>query len=134
MRLEASELERHADAWVLRVSSTMPADPRTGRAAIRWAPIHDELIRGGFVSYVVQRKLHGHVKLFAPASEVKTLSASAPRVSYWFSRLSQALGLGQERNLDALRWAFLESRLRSTFTGASRRTRSRARLKSETAH
>ena len=86
MRLEVFELERHGDAWVLRVSSTMSADPRTGGAAMRWVPLQDELVRCGFVAYVAQRKLDGHVKMFGPGAEAETLSASSHRVSYWFSR------------------------------------------------
>lgn len=113
MRLEVSELERHGDAWVLRVSSTMSADPRTGGAAMRWVPLHDELVRCGFVAYVVQRKLDGHVKMFGPGAEAETLSASAHQVSYWFSRLAQALGLGPECNLHALRRAFVAACLHS---------------------
>ena len=113
MRLEVSELERHRDAWVLRVSSTMSADPKTGEAVTRWVPLHHELVRCGFVAYVAQRKLDGHVKMFGPGAEAETLSASSHRVSYWFSRLAQALGLGQECNLHALRWAFIAACLHS---------------------
>ena len=60
MRLQVSELERHQDAWVLRVSSTMQRDPQTDGPSMRWVPLHEELVRCGFVSYVAQRKLNGH--------------------------------------------------------------------------
>lgn len=80
---------------------------------MRWVPLHDELVRCGFVSYVAQRKLDGHVRMFGPGSEAETLSASAHRVSYWFSRLAQALGLSQECNLHALRRAFIAACLHS---------------------
>ncbi len=115
MRLEVFELERHGDAWVLRVSSTMSADPRTGGAAMRWVPLQDELVRCGFVAYVAQRKLgNGHVKMFGPGAEAETLSASSHRVSYWFSRRpGPGSGPGQECNLHALRRAFIAACLHS---------------------
>ena len=89
-----------------------PANWR-GCHALGWVPIHDELIRCGLVAYVAQRKLDGHLKMFGTDSEAETLSASTHRVSYWFSRLAQALGLGQECNLHALRPAFIATCLRS---------------------
>lgn len=116
MRLQVSELERHQDAWVLRVSSTMQRDPQTGGPAMRWVPLHEELVRCGFVSYVAQRKLNGHDWLFGPGSKAETLSASEYRVSHWFSAHCQTLGLGKECNLHALRRAFIAACIRSGFT------------------
>jgi hypothetical protein len=113
MRLQVSELERHQDAWVLRVSSTMQMDPRTGKAAMRRVPLHEELIRCGFVSYVARRKLDGHTDMFGRSSEADTLSASAHRIGYWFSSLSRTLGISDRCNLHAIRRAFIAACIRS---------------------
>lgn len=51
MQLQVSDLERHDDAWVLRVSSTMQLDPRTGAPLMRRVPLHEELVRCGFVRF-----------------------------------------------------------------------------------
>jgi integrase len=116
IRLQVSDLERHKDAWVLRVSSTMQLDPRTGAAAMRWVPLNEELVRCGFVSYVAQRKLNGHVDLFDLGSMGETLSARAHRLSHWFSGLGRTLGLGEGCNLFALRRAFIAACIRSGIT------------------
>lgn len=116
MRLQVSELERHEDAWVLRVSSTMQLDPRTGAPVMRRVPLHEELVRCGFVSYVAQRKLGGHAEMFGTGSEEETLSASASRVSYWFSGLGQTLGLGEGCSVQAIRKAFIAACFRSGIT------------------
>lgn len=118
MRLQVSELERHEDAWALRVSSTMQLDPRTGAPVMRRVPLHEELVRCGFVSYVAQRKLGGHAEMFGTGSEEETLSRSASRVSYWFSGLGQTLGVGVDDgcNVQALRRAFIAACFRSGIT------------------
>jgi integrase len=114
--LQVSDLEQHQDAWVLRVSSMMSADPRTGAPAVRWIPLHEELVRCGFVSYAAQRKLEGHVDFFGSGRETAKLSASAHRVSYWFSGLGRTMGIGQGCNLFELRRAFIAACISSGVT------------------
>lgn len=116
MQLQVSDLEPHKDAWVLRVSSTMQLDPQTGAPLMRWVPLHEELVRCGFVSYVAQRKLDGHVDLFDLRLLGETLSGRAERVDGWFSGLGPALNLGGRYNLLALRRAFIAACIRSGIT------------------
>lgn len=116
MRLQVSDLERHKDAWVLRVSSTMQLDPQTGAPLMRWVPLHEELVRCGFVSYVARRKLDGQDSLFGGSSEATTRPVKDIDVSFWFSGLGRELGLGKGCHLLALRRIFIDACIRSGVT------------------
>lgn len=113
VRLQVSDLERHEDAWFLRLTSTMQLDRRTGRPATHWVPLHEELIRCGFVAYAAQRRLQGHLAMFGENSDAAILAARAHRMSYWFSNLGRSLELSDECSIGGLRMAFIAACVRS---------------------
>jgi len=73
-------------------------------------PLHEELIRCGFLAYAAKRKLDGHVYLFATGPEGQPRSTALASLNRWLSRLAHSLGLAPGRqNLASLRYNFIRA-------------------------
>lgn len=73
-----------------------------------WIPLHEELVRCGFIDYAEQRRLDGHEGLFLSEDTHAAASRGLAVVRRWLSRLTARLPLSRgESSLTSLRLSFL---------------------------
>ena len=113
MHMTIWDLRYQGDTWMLRLGpsqSGIAMSPYRGR----WLPVHEELVRCGFLTYAAQQQLHGHIYLFGFQSEPYQRPPSPVTVNRWLSRLTQSRGFTMGRNtLVAMRHVFIIACLRS---------------------
>lgn len=87
VRTKVTDLAQCGDHWILR----LPARARVSRSSRwcpgHWIPLHDELVRCGFIDYAEQRKLDGHEGLFLSEDSDAAASRGLAVARRWLSRV-----------------------------------------------
>ena len=110
MGLRVNDIECLDGRWILQLPESFRPRSMCVSSPGRWVPVHDELIRCGFLAHAARRKLEGHVYLFASEYETRSLTATLASVNRWLARLARSLNLPLEWPLlAALRYNFIEA-------------------------
>lgn len=105
VRLE--DIQRVNGTWVLRISDQDPEQGLKNAPSFRLVPLHDELIRCGFLAYAAKLKLGGHQRLFPSLSNANKNRVYSNALGKWFSKYLDSIGLADDRlSFHSLRYSF----------------------------
>ncbi len=83
--------------WVLRIADLDEFQHLKTTTSYRYVPIHHELIRCGFLSYVAKQKLAGHTRVFPSQRNENTNRIWSNALGKWHGRYLRRIGLCDTR-------------------------------------
>ncbi|MFM1907449.1 MAG: hypothetical protein RLZZ591_1126 [Pseudomonadota bacterium] len=96
-QLRMEDVQRVNEVWALRVANLGDDQEIKTPASFRLIPIHEEVIRCGFLAYVAEQKLAGHTRVFPSLRNDNKHRKWSNALGKWFSRYLDAIGLNDVR-------------------------------------
>lgn len=94
-RLE--DIQRINGTWAIRISEMDAEQHLKTNNSYRYVPLHDNLIRCGFLAYVAETKLAGHERLFPSLRNNNKHKVWSNALGKWFSGYLDSIGLTDDR-------------------------------------
>ena len=85
-QLRMEDILRINGVWTLRISNLDPAQKVKTSSSFRFVPMHEELIKCGFLAYVAAQKLAGHKRVFPSLKNNNKHKIFSNALGKWFSR------------------------------------------------
>jgi len=83
--------------WAIRISNLDPEQHLKNPGSFRYVPIHEELIKCGFLVYVASQKLAGQKRLFPSLKNNNKYKRYSNAVGKWHGRFLDSAGLNDVR-------------------------------------
>jgi integrase len=96
-QLRIEDVFQKSGHWVLRLCNLDESQKLKNNSSFRLIPIHEELIRCGFLAYVAEQKLAGHSRVFPSLKNENEYSRWAIAVGKWYSRYLDSIGFDDRR-------------------------------------
>lgn len=92
--------------WLIRIADLDGDQNLKSKTSYRFVPIHQELVRCGFLSYAAEMKLKGHKRLFPSLTNDNVHERFGGSLGKWYGRYLDSIGLSDPR-LDYHSFRFL---------------------------
>ena len=120
-QLRVEDVECINGVWSIRICDLDEQQKVKTAGSFRRVPIHDEVIRCGFLRYVAQQKLGGQARVFPSLSNSNQNKVWSNSLGKWFGRYLDSIGLCDPRlDYHSFRYAFKQ---RLTLCGVESETR-----------
>jgi len=96
-QLRMEDVQRVNGVWTLRIANLNEYQHLKTETSYRMVPLHEEVIRIGFLAYVAKMKLAGHERVFPSALNENKYGRWGNALGTWFSRYLVEIGLGDNR-------------------------------------
>lgn len=96
-QLRVADIQCINGVWCLRITDLEHDQSKKTSSSWRLVPLHAELIRCGFLTYVAQQKLNGHQHVFPSQSNQNKYELWSNALGKWFGRYLDRIGLDDPR-------------------------------------
>lgn len=106
-QLRAADIECVNGAWCIRITDHGEGQHLKTLSSHRRVPVHQELVRCGFLWFVQQQRAAGHARLFPTLSNKNANRTWSNALGKWFARLLDEVGLSDTAlDYHSLRYTF----------------------------
>ena len=96
-QLRMEDIQRVNGVWTLRIANLGDDQAIKTPSSFRLVPIHEEIIRCGFLAYVAAQKLAGYTRVFPSLLNDNHYKRWSNALGKWYSRYLDAIGLNDTR-------------------------------------
>lgn len=96
-QLRTADIQRVNGVWCVRICNLGEDQNVKNIGSFRRVPLHDEMIRCGFLAYVAAQVSAGHERVFPSLSNDNIHGTWSNALGKWFARYLDTIGLGDHR-------------------------------------
>jgi integrase len=106
-QLRLDDIQRINGVWCIRICDLDEEQNVKTESSFRRVPLHDAVIRSGFLVYAARMASAGHERLFPTLSNHNANRIYSNAVGKWFGRYLETIGLGDSRlDYHSFRYSF----------------------------
>ncbi|WP_413764988.1 site-specific integrase [Variovorax sp. Varisp41] len=106
-QLRVADILRINGVWCIRIEDLEHDQRKKTKGSYRYVPMHDEVIKCGFLSYVARQKLDGQTHVFPSQRNDNEHRLWSNALGKWFGRYLDEIGLNDPRLVfHSLRYTF----------------------------
>jgi integrase len=91
------DIQKRNGVWVLRIANLGEDQHIKTASSFRLIPLHEEIIRCGFLAYVAKQKMAGHARVFPSLENDNKYGRWSNALGKWYSRYLDLIGLDDVR-------------------------------------
>jgi integrase len=96
-QLRIEDIERVNGVWSIRICDLGEDQKLKTSSSFRYVPMHEQLIKCGFLAYVARQKKAGHERVFPGLSNDNQNNVWSNALGKWWGRYLDAIGLSDPR-------------------------------------